>query len=145
MATTGTHWDLERIRTYVATQLPLATLFGIEVVAAEGVRARVRLVGNENIARPGGMIAGPVLFAMADVTTYALTILLRQEDAAATSNLLINFFRPALETPLVSEAVALRIGRRLITYDIRIWPEAAGPDRLVAQATATWAIAGDRS
>jgi uncharacterized protein (TIGR00369 family) len=142
---TETHWDLERIRSYVATQLPLAALFGIDVVAAESSRARVRLVGNANIARPGGSIAGPVLFAMADITTYVLTIMLRQKDDGATSNLLINFFRPAIEAPLVSEAVVLRAGRRLVTYDVRIWPEAAGPDRLVAQATATWAIANDRS
>jgi uncharacterized protein (TIGR00369 family) len=138
---TATPWDLGRIRSYVAASLPLAALFGIDIIAAETTRARVRLTGNERISRPGGMVAGPVLFAMADIATYALSLMLRQQDAAATSNLLINFLRPAFELPLVSEAVALRAGRGLITYDVRIWPESAGPDRLVAQATATWAIA----
>ena len=138
---TETHWDLERLQTYFATGLPIAALFGIELVVAEPSRARVRLIGNANIARPGGMVVGPVLFAMADITTYALTLVRRQKDGAATSNLLINFFRPAFDLPLLSEAVALRAGRQLITYDVRIWPETAGPDRLVAQATATWAIA----
>ncbi len=138
---TATPWTLDRIRTYVAASLPLAALFGIDVIAAETTHARVRLTGNARIARPGGMVAGPVLFAMADITTYALSLMLRQEDTAATSTLLINFLRPAFELPLLSEAVALRAGRSLITYDVRIWPEAAGPDRLVAQATATWAIA----
>jgi hypothetical protein len=42
--------------------------------------------------------------------------------------------------PLLDEAVSLRAGRQLLTYEIRIWPEAAGPDQLVAQATANWYI-----
>jgi len=40
---------------------------GIEVIAAEPSNTGVRLVGKEGIARPGGTIAGPVLFAMADM------------------------------------------------------------------------------
>jgi len=138
---TETQWNLASIRSHVATHLPLAALLGIEVVAAEPSRARLRLVGNAGIGRPGGAVAGPVLYAMADFTTYALTLALRQEDTAAPSNMLINFFGPALELPLLCEAVTLRAGRRLITYDVRIWPEAADAGRLVAQATATWAIA----
>lgn len=134
-------WDLERIRLHVAGHLPLAALLGIEIAAAERERSVVRLVGNPHIWRPGGSVAGPVLFAMADIATYALTLTLLQEDAAVTADLLINFLRPAVALPLVAEAMPLRAGRRLMTFDVRIWPEAAGPDRLVAQATATWAVA----
>lgn len=136
-------WDLERIRLHAAGHLPLAALLGIEIAAAERDRCVVRLVGGPHILRPGGSVAGPVLFAMADIATYALTLILRQEDDALTANLLVNFFRPAIDLPLVAEAVPLRAGRRLMTFDVRIWPEAAGPGRLVAQATATWAVAGD--
>lgn len=135
-------WDLERIRGHVAAHLPLAGLLGIEVAEAEPGRSLVRLADGPHLARPGGAVAGPVLFAMADIGTYALTLALRQEDAAATASLFINFFRPALDLPLLAEAVPLRAGRRLATYDVRVWPEAAGPGRLVAQATATWAMAG---
>src|SRR5215831_5192867 len=133
-------WDLEGVRSHFTTKLPLAALLGIEVITAEPSSARVRLVGSEGIARPGGIIAGPVLFAMADMASYALTLVLRQAEDALTSNLLINFFRPALDVPLLGEAVSLRAGRQLLTYEIRIWPEAAGPDQLVAQATANWYI-----
>jgi uncharacterized protein (TIGR00369 family) len=91
------HWDLERIRSHFATRLPLAALLGIEVVAAERSNARVRLVGSKAIAHPGGMVAGPILFAMADMASYALTLVLRQAEDALTSNLLINFFRPAFD------------------------------------------------
>lgn len=133
-------WNLERIRTHIAAHLPLAAVFGIEVLAATPDSARARLTGNANSFRPGGCVAGPVLFAMADVVTYALTLSLRGEEQAVTSSLSINFFRPAAELPLLIEAVPLRAGRQLITYDVRIWPERAGAAQLVAQATATWAM-----
>ena len=136
---TGRKWDIEGIRAHVAAHLPLAALFGIEIIAADAERSRVRLVGNAQITRPGGSIAGPVLFAMADIATYVLTLALKQEDAAVTSSLSMNFFRPAFSPPLIAEAVPLRDGRSLITYDVRIWSEADGPHRLIAQANATWA------
>jgi uncharacterized protein (TIGR00369 family) len=132
-------WDIDRILPHLAAHLPVVALFGMEVIAAEAARSRVRLVGNARITRPGGSIAGPVLFAMADVATYVLTLALRQEDAAATSSLLMNFFRPAFAPPLIAEAVPLRAGRSLLTYDVHIWCEADGPERLIAQAIATWA------
>jgi len=95
--TLGTPWDLDRIQTHFTTMLSLAGLLGIEVVLAEPARARVRLMGIDGVTRPGGMVAGPVLFAMADMASYALTLVLRQAEDAMTSNLLINFFRPALD------------------------------------------------
>jgi uncharacterized protein (TIGR00369 family) len=96
-ALTRKQWNLENILPHVATHLPLAALFGMEIVAAEPGHRRVRLVGNEHIRRPGGSIAGPVLFAMADVATYALTLALRHEETAVTSSLLMNFLRPAAD------------------------------------------------
>jgi len=140
-ALTRKQWNLENILPHVATHLPLAALFGMKIVAAEPGHSRVRLVGNEHIRRPGGSIAGPVLFAMADVATYALTLALRHEETAVTSSLLMNFLRPAFAPPLIAEAVPLRAGKSLLTYDIRIWSETEGPDRLIAQATATWVAA----
>ena len=131
-------WDIDRIRAHIAADLPVAAVFGIDIVAAQAASARVRLVGTAPIRRPGGSIAGPVLFAMADIATYALTLALRQEDVAVTSSLAMNFLRPGFALPLIGEAVPLRAGRNLLTYDVRIWSEAEGPDRPIAQATATW-------
>lgn len=133
-------WTKERIKTHIAAELPLAALLGIEIVEATAKGSLVRLVGAPSITRPGGMIAGPVLFAMADIATYALTLAIRQEDAAATTTLQINFFRPVRTLPLLAEAVPLKAGRQLSTYDVRFWPEAGPPDKLAAQATATWAF-----
>src|SRR5437763_1323779 len=104
-------WDLRRIRTHIAANLPLASLFGIDVSAADPSAARTRLADNASVTRPGGAVAGPCLFAMADIASYALTLVLRQEDAAMTSNMFINFLRPVFDFPVICEAVALRAGR----------------------------------
>jgi acyl-coenzyme A thioesterase PaaI-like protein len=44
-------------------------LFNIEVIEASRERGAVRLREGEHVARPGGTVAGPVQFALADVAT----------------------------------------------------------------------------
>jgi uncharacterized protein (TIGR00369 family) len=135
-------WDISRIRAHVGAQLPLMKTLGITIETAEPGRARVRLDAGEGLRRPGGAVAGPVLFAMADLASYLLTLVLFRQDAAVTASLAIQYLRPAMTVPLIAEAVPLREGRSLQSYDVRIWAESEGPERLVAQANATWAKAG---
>lgn len=59
---TETTWHLDRILSHVAAHLPVAALFGMEILTADARHSRVRLVGNAQITRPGGTITGPVLF-----------------------------------------------------------------------------------
>lgn len=134
-------WDIGRIRDHVAAQLPLMRTLGITIESAEPGRARVRLDAAEGLRRPGGAVAGPVLFAMADLVSYLLTLVLLRQDGAVTASLAIQYLRPAMNVPLIAEALPLREGRTLQAYDVRIWSEAEGPGRLVAQANATWAKA----
>ncbi len=134
-------WDICRIRDHVAAQLPLMNTLGITIESAESGRARVRLDAAEGLRRPGGAVAGPVLFAMADLVSYLLTLVLHRQDVAVTASLAIQYLRPAMTIPLIAEAVPLREGRTLQSYDVRIWSEIEGPERLVAQANATWAKA----
>lgn len=140
-ASGGAMWDIARIRGHLAEQLPLVSLMGMEVVAADQMVARLRLTGGPANRRPGGSVAGPVLFAMADVAAYVLNVMLRQDTASLTSSLTIQFLRPAFDVPIIAEATVLRAGRTLQTFDVRLWAEADGPERLVAQATATLATA----
>ena len=65
-------------------------------------------------------MAGPVLFALADVVTYALILAARHDPDAVTVDLTINFLRAARVLPLLAEAVPLRAGRRLFTAEVRI-------------------------
>ena len=136
-------WTLEHIRRHIDEGLPLTRLFDIDVLEAGVERARVRLGGGEHATRPGGSIAGPVQFALADVVTYALVLAASHDPAAVTVDMTINFLRPAMHLPLIAEAVPLRAGRRLFTADVRIIEPSAG--KLVAQATTTYALSDGRA
>ena len=131
-------WTLEHVRRHIEEGLPLVPLFNIDVIEALPEIGSVRLRAGEHVTRPGGSVAGPVQFALADVATYALILATRHDPDAVTVDLTINFLRPALMLPLLAEARPLRAGRRLFTADVRISEEASG--RLVAQATTTYAL-----
>jgi len=137
--TTPPAWTLEHISRHIIEGLPLVPLFNLEVMAATPARARLRLNEATHVTRPGGSVAGPVLFALADVVTYALILAARHDPDAVTVDLTINFLRPARALPLLAEAVPLRGGRRLFTAEVRI-SEAGGTGPLVAQATTTWSL-----
>jgi uncharacterized protein (TIGR00369 family) len=131
-------WTLEQIRRHIEDGLPLVPLFNIDVVEATAERGAVRLRAGEHVTRPGGSVAGPIQFALADVATYALILAARHDPAAVTVDLTINFLRPAMTLPLLAEALPLRAGRRLFTAEVRIHEEASR--RLVSQATTTYAL-----
>jgi uncharacterized protein (TIGR00369 family) len=89
--------------------------------------------------RPGQLISGPNLMAVADTAAYALVLAhIGDELMAVTSQLTINFLRGAQPGDIHAEAELLRLGRRNAVCDVRIWTES--PDRLAAQATVTYAI-----
>lgn len=137
--TEPTRWTLDHIRQHIEDGLPLVPLFNLEVVAAEADRAVLRLVEGPHVTRPGGSVAGPIQFALADVATYALILAGRHDPGAVTVDLTIHFLRPARTLPLLAEATPLRAGRRLFLALVRI-SEEAGERRLVSQATTTWAL-----
>jgi len=132
-------WTLNHIRHHIAEGLPLAPLFNFDVVEATAVRGRLRLDEGAHVTRPGGSVAGPVLFAMADVVTYALILAARHDPDAVTVDISLNFLRPARMLPLLAEALPLRGGRRLFTAEVRI-SEQDGSGALVAQAITTWSL-----
>lgn len=131
-------WTLDHIRQHIEDGLPLVPLFNIDVIEASPERGAVRLREGQHVTRPGGSIAGPVQFALADVATYALILADRRDEASVTVDLTINFLRPAMTLPLVAVATPLRAGRRLYTAEVRISEETTG--RLISHATTTYAL-----
>jgi uncharacterized protein (TIGR00369 family) len=131
-------WTLDHIRAHIEQGLPLVPLFNIDVIEASAERGAVRLRAGQHVTRPGGSIAGPVQFALADVATYALILADRRDEAAVTVDLTINFLRPAMILPIVAVALPLRAGRRLYTAEVRITEEATG--RLISHASTTYAL-----
>jgi uncharacterized protein (TIGR00369 family) len=131
-------WTLDHIRRHIEQGLPLVPLFNIDVIEATPERGAVRLREGQYVTRPGGSVAGPVQFALADVAAYALILSARRDEAAVTVDLTINFLRPAMILPLIAVATPLRAGRRLFTAEVRIIEEAT--ERLIAHATTTYAL-----
>jgi uncharacterized protein (TIGR00369 family) len=131
-------WTVAHIRRHIEEGLPLVPLFNIDVIEASASRGVVRLREGEHVTRPGGSVAGPVQFALADVAAYALILADRKDEASVTVDLTINFLRPAMMLPLVAVATPLRAGRRLYTAEVRITEEASS--RLVSHATTTYAL-----
>ena len=107
------------------------------VTEVEPGRVRLRQPYGGGNLRPGGVLSGPTLMALADAAAYAL-VLAHMQLMAVTSNLNMNFLRGAVPGDIHAEAEFLRLGRRLAVCDVRLWTES--PDRLAAQAVVTYAI-----
>jgi len=99
----------------------------------------VRPYAGDSSLRPGGVISGPNLMAIADTAAYALVLAhVGEQLMAVTSSLTMNFLRGAKPGDIHAEALMLRLGRRIAVCDVRIWTES--PERLAAQATVTYAL-----
>ena len=110
-----------------------------EVVLAEPGRVVMVLPYAERQLRPGGLISGPTLMALADSATYALVLAhIGEVPMAVTTSLTMHFLRGAKPGPVTAEARLLKLGRRIATADVRIWTESS--DRLAAQATVAYAL-----
>jgi uncharacterized protein (TIGR00369 family) len=89
--------------------------------------------------RPGGLISGPNLMALADSAAYALILAhVGEQLMAVTSQLTMNFLRGAKPGEIHADAELLHLGRRTAVCDVRLWTE--GPDRPAAQANVTYAL-----
>jgi uncharacterized protein (TIGR00369 family) len=103
---------------------------------------RVRLVRpfDTSMLRPGGLVSGPTLMALADHAAYALILAhVGAELMAVTTSLTMHFLRGAKPGDIHAEARFLSLGRRLAVCDVQLWTESS--ERLAAQATATYARA----
>jgi uncharacterized protein (TIGR00369 family) len=88
--------------------------------------------------RPGGMVAGPILFTLADTMAYFVTISRSPKGSEAfTSSISMEFLRPAPVGVLLVEGRLLRFGRRSCVVDTRI--RRAEREDLVAHAVVTYA------
>ena len=101
--------------------------------------ARVTRRFHPATLRPGGVISGPTLMALADHAAYVQVLAhIGEVPMAVTTSLTMHFLRGAKPGELVAEAFLLRLGRRIATSEIRLWSES--PDRIAAHATVAYAI-----
>ena len=118
-------------------QHPFAAVLGIEVLDIGHGVAKLFLPNNASHTRLGGIVAGPMLMALADLALYAAVVGATGEPRAVTASLSINFMRGAPPGGVMAHAHILKTGR-LASGEVRLCPESS--DDILAHAISTWAL-----
>lgn len=128
--------DLQEI---TETGVPMMRDFGV-VVDRLGVGfARLRLPYTATLVRPGGTVAGPALFALADYALFAAVLtLIGRVELTVTTSMTINFLRRPAPKDVLAEARVLKCGKRLAYGEIILYSE--GETEPVAHVTGTYSI-----
>ena len=115
-----------------------AGTLAIELVASG--RARVRMLADAAMVRPGGTVSGPVMFKLADFAIYAALLGELGEPAlqAVTTSMTMNFLSRPNPADMVAEAKLIKVGRRLAVANVEIYTD--GRADMVAHGTGTYAI-----
>ena len=112
----------------------------VEAISADGVRAR--LPRSAHIQRPGGVVLGQALMAMADtLLVFTFAEALGRLPSMATISLTTNFMRAAVDCDVIGHARALRLGRRTVFGEVRFLVD--GDDSPIAQSTGAFAVLPD--
>jgi uncharacterized protein (TIGR00369 family) len=108
----------------------------IDEYSAERIVMRARF--DDEHTRPGGMVAGPMLFTLIDTMAYFVTISRSPKGSEAfTASISMEFLRPAPVGVLLVEGTLLRFGKRSCVVDTIIRrPEQTEP---VVHAVVTYA------
>jgi len=97
----------------------------IEELGNRSVRLRVEF--DDRAARPGGSVAGPMLFALVDSAGWIMAVAHHGAGVDAfTTDVSMQFLRPVATGVVVAQAEVLRRGRRDI-IEVDIEPSPDGP------------------
>ena len=129
----------EELTTLLAEIFPqVAADFRIEDLSEDHVQ--MRLLVQDRHLRPGGTVSGPSLFALADVSLYAMLMArVGPKALAVTTSASIDFMRkPAAGQDVLADCKLLKLGRVLVVGDVLMRSE--GSDKVVARASMTYSI-----
>lgn len=129
----------EELTTLLAEIFPqVAEDFRIEALSEDNVQ--MRLLVQDRHLRPGGTVSGPSLFALADVSLYAMLMArVGAKALAVTTSASIDFMRkPAAGQDVLADCRLLKLGRVLVVGDVLMRSE--GSDKVVARASMTYSI-----
>jgi uncharacterized protein (TIGR00369 family) len=119
--------------------MPSAAALPYEVVTLEHGLAVLRLVTGRDAVRPGGTVAGPLLFGFADLAMYAAVLsAVGRVPLAVTTDATIHFLRKPQPGTLVARARVLKHGQRLVVGDIVISHET--DDAALVHAVMTYSV-----
>lgn len=130
--------DVAGLNAFLRSAFPHAERPDGVLIAVPG-HVRVRVEPDESQLRPGGIVSGPTLMGLADRAAYALVLAhVGPVAMAVTSSLNYQFLRACPFAPVHADARLLRLGRRLVVMDVRLWgDDEASP---VGQASVTYAL-----
>ena len=130
----------DEVNAFIGAQLPFCAQMNISCAAVGSDRGVTRFAYDDRWTRPGSIVCGPVLMALADVAVY-VAIFSRAGIMAmtVTNELKINFLRPAIGHDLIAQATLHKLGRRIAYASVDITEDHA-PERLVAHATASYVL-----
>jgi uncharacterized protein (TIGR00369 family) len=120
--------------------MPGAMAMPFDVVTLEQGVAVLRLTARPADLRPGGTVAGPVLFWFADLAMYAAVMSVAgRVPLAVTTDATIHYLRRPRPGPLVARASVIKKGKRLVVGEISLTGE--GRDGTpVAHAVMTYSL-----
>jgi uncharacterized protein (TIGR00369 family) len=129
----------ESFRQVLREGMPSGAAMPFEVVELERGRAVLRLRTGAEDLRPGGTVAGPVLFALSDLAIYAAVFTATGAvPLAVTTDATIHFLRRPRAGVLVARARLLKEGKRLIVGEVTVGHE--GEDAPVSHAVMTYSV-----
>jgi uncharacterized protein (TIGR00369 family) len=112
----------------------------IAIESADGETCVLRQRYSDSMLRPGGIVSGPTLMALADYAMYAVLLsALGRGGLAVTTNLNINFLRKgAPGRDIFAAAKILKLGKRLAVGEVSL-TSGASPEP-IAHVTATYSL-----
>jgi uncharacterized protein (TIGR00369 family) len=117
--------------------VPFARRYGFKLTAIGDGTCTLVVPFRRELERPGGIVAGPVLMAAADVAVWlAILTRLGAADGSVTINLNTAFLAAVRREEFRCEAVVLRVGRRVVYAAATCLTK---NDEIVAHHTATYA------
>jgi uncharacterized protein (TIGR00369 family) len=123
----------------IRADLPWAYDIGMHTEAIDAGRAVLRLPFRTSMLRPGGVVSGPTIMALADACMFAVVLsAIGKIKLAVTTSFSINFLYGASPADLLAEGTMLRLGKRLAVMQVMVHSE--GHDEPVAHATGTYSI-----
>ena len=93
---------------------PFAEIYGFVLVSIEEDSCTLRIPFRPDFERPGGIIAGPVYMAAADVSMWLAIKARYGDESSLTSSMVTHFVGRGRRSDVLCRARIVRAGRRLI-------------------------------
>ncbi len=130
--------DLDAI---LAEDTPFADQHGFTVESLSEGAARCRLPFSDQSIRPGGTIAGPSMFALADFALWvAVMTRVGPQPLAVTTDMTIHFMAKPERGDLIGDARVIKTGKRLCVGEVSVF-NADDPEEVpVSHVVGTYSV-----